>query len=190
MPERDKASQAAVAVSVGAAITAAIALLNNRAQASPTDSQIFSLDEATINLLVAIAQASSNIDSNTLAALTKLQGIIDTIVTGAPGGQGWPPNAAGVRILTVLCAVVATPYPVSYMEIPDGMALAIKSSPFNAIGSIIFVAKSPAECLNPNSAWPLALNESITYFVKNANSLNVSTNVAGSIAVFTAEQRS
>ncbi|GAJ25123.1 unnamed protein product, partial [marine sediment metagenome] len=89
----------------------------------------------------------------------------------------------------VLCPAVATAYQVPDMEIPDGMSLAIKSSPVNALGSLIFVARTPAECTNPNSAWPLIQNESITYQVKNAGAFFVSTNIAGSITIFTAEQR-
>ena len=187
MAEQDKPSKAAIVVSVGAAIAAAFALMQKRALAAPA--QIVGLDEATMNLLIAIAQASDNIDSNTLEALGKLQEIIDKISVGVPG-QGWPPNAEGARTFAVLCLLVATAYPVPDMEIPDGMSLAIKASPLNAVGSYIFVARTPAECTNPNSAWPLVLNESTTYQVKNANAFFVSTNVAGSIAIFSAEQRS
>lgn len=195
MGETDKASKAAVAVSIAAAITSALALLEKRVKAAPLEpSQIVGLDEATMNLLIAIAQASGNIDSNTLEALDKLQDIVDKIsgVPGVPGVlsvQGWPPNAEGTRTFAVLCPAVATAYPVPDMEIPDGMSLAIKSSPVNALGSLIFVARTPAECTNPNSAWPLVQNESITYQIKNANAFFVSTNIAGSIAIFTAEQR-
>ena len=186
MAEKDKPSKAAIVVSVGAAIAAAFALMQKRAEAAPA--QIVGLDEATMNLLIAIAQASGNIDSNTLAALAKLQAIIDKIGVGV--GRGWPPNAEGARTFAVLCPAVATPYQVPDMEIPDGMSLAMKASPLNAVGSYTFVARTPAECTNPNSAWPLVPNESITYQVKNANAFYVSTNVAGSIAIFTAEQRS
>ena len=193
MAEKDKASQAAVVVSVGAAIAAAFALLQKRARAAPLEpSQVVSLDEATMNLLIAIAQASGDIDSNTEDALAKLQEIIDKIGVGAPGVpgvQGWPPNAEGTRSFAILCAAAATPYQASDMEIPDGMSLAIKAWPLNAAASLIFVARTPAECTNPNSAWPLIPNEAITYLVKNAKAFYVSTNIAGSIAIFTAEQR-
>ncbi len=187
MADKDKTSQTAVTISVGAAVVAAIALLQKRAQAA-APGQVFNLDEETMKLLIAIAQASGNIDTNTLAALAKLQDIIDKI--GVGGGQGWPPNTNGTRTFAVLCPAAATPYPVPDMEIPDGMALLIKNSPANAVAALIFVAKTPAECTNPNSSWPLVWNESIPYLVKNANAFYVSTNIAGSIVVFTAEQRS
>ena len=190
MAERNKTSDAAMFVSISAAIAAACALLQKRVEAAPPG-QIVSLDEATMNLLIAIAQASGNIDSNTLNALAKLQEIIDKIGVGGDGGgviQGWPPNATGIRTLAVQCPLAATAYQVPDMEVPDGMALAIKSSPVNAAASLIYVARTPAECTNPNSSWPLVPNEAITYFVKNTNTFYVSTNIAGSIAIFTAEQ--
>lgn len=186
MAGKDNTSRAAMVVSVGAAIASALALTQKRAYAAPGQGQIVGLDEATMNLLIAIAQAGSDIDSNTLEALEKLQAILDK---NSAGGQGWPPNAEGTRTVAVLCAVAGTPYQGPDMEIPDGMSLAIKSSPANALGSFVFVARTPAECTNPNSAWPLVQNESIPYFVKNAKSFYVSSNVAGSIALFTAEQR-
>ena len=188
MAEKDKASQAAVAISVGAAIAAAWALLGKRALAAPLEGGIVSLDEATMQLIIAIAQASGNIDSNILQALVKLQAIIDK--PGAGAGQGWPTNAQGTRTFAVACVLANQAYPVPDMTVPDGMALLIKSSPLNALGSFVRVAKTPAECTNPNSSWPLILNESISYFVKNADAFHISSNVAGSIALFSAEQRS
>ncbi len=78
MAEKDRASKAAMAVSVSTAIAVAFALLAKRAQAAPIEpGQVVSLDEATMNLLIAIAQASGDIDSNTEDALTKLQEIIE-----------------------------------------------------------------------------------------------------------------
>lgn len=203
MAEKGRSSKAAVVVSIGAAVTAALALLQKRVKAAPLEpSQIVGLDEATMNLLIAIAQAGALIDSNTLGALGKLQEIIDKIgVPGIPGipeipsipgvltVQGWPPNAEGARTFAVLCVAVATAYEVPDMVIPDGMSLAIKASPLNLVDSLIFLARTPAECTNPNSAWPLVPNESITYQVTNANAFYVSTNTAGSIVLFSGEQR-
>jgi hypothetical protein len=183
MAKRNKTSDAAVVISVGAAIAAAWALLQKRAQAAP--GQILSLDEATMKLLIAIAQASGNIDTNTLDALDKLQEIIDKI---GVGGRGWPPNTEGTRAFSVACPIAATPYQASDMLVPDGLSLAIKSSPVNAAASLMYVARTPAECTNPNSAWPLVRNEAITFRVKNANAFYVSTDTAGSTAIFTAEQ--
>lgn len=184
MSEKDKASNIAVPISVGAAIAAAWALLGRRTTAA---SQIIGLDTPTMELIIAIAQACGDIDSNTSIALDKLQELID--ISGTGGGQGWPTNAASVRSFVVACPFAATAYQAGYMEIPDGMSLNIKASPANAAASFIYVARTPAECTNVNSSWPLVWNESITYQIKNANLIYVSTNIAGSIAIFTAEQR-
>lgn len=185
MSNGDKASKTAVVVSTAAAIAAGLAWLKSgkAAQAAPGELQI---PEELMQLLIAIAGDVERIDKTTL------QSILDAIkaISLNIQVQGWPPNAEGSRSFAVLCVAVATAYPASDMVIPDGMSLAIKASPLNAVGSLIFVARTPAECLNPNSAWPLIPNESITYQVKNADAYQVSTNIAGSIAVFTAEQRS
>ena len=176
--QSSSASKLAAGMSTTAAIMAALAYLKSgkaeAAEGIPTE---------LMELVIAIASSADNVDENTLA-------IIAAIANLKVGGIGWPANTDGTRTFSIQCAAVATPYQVSDMEIPDGMALAIKSSPANALASVILVARTPAECLNPNSSWPLILNESMTYKVKNANAFYVSANVPGSIAIFSAEQRS
>ena len=180
MAERDKTSKAAIVVSVGAAIAAAFAL-GKKVQAAPPGAPI-QLPQELWNLIIAIASSVDSVD-------TDLDEVISAIKSLAlAGGRGWPPNADGTRSFSILCVAAATPYEANDMEIPDGMSLAIKASPLNAVGALIFVARTPAECTNPNSAWPLIPNEAITYQVKNAKAFYVSTNVPGSIAIFTAEQ--
>jgi len=184
MSNGDKASKTAAVMSTAAAIAAALAWLRSgKAEAAPGVPQI---PEELMQLVVAIATDVNHIDKTTLQ---NILGAIARISLNIQV-QGWPPNAEGTRSFAILCAAAATPYRAFDMEIPDGMSLGIKASPLNAVGSLIYVAKTPAECINPNSAWPLILNESITYQVKNANAFHVSTNIAGSIAIFTVEQRS
>ncbi|KKL08912.1 hypothetical protein LCGC14_2571120 [marine sediment metagenome] len=181
-----KSGKAGVVLGGAALVTAAIALAQKRAQAAPGDG-LLKLDEQTMALLIAMAQTTADIEqlvSQILGGLGGDDGPISLQV------KGWPPNAEGVRTFVVVCAVVNRAYEASDMVIPDGMSLVIKASPNNAVGSLIYVAKSPAESINPNSSWPLVQNESISYQVKNANAFHVSTNVANSVAVFTAEQRS
>lgn len=181
-------STLAAGMSTAAAIAAVLAWLAaaKRAKAAPPGEipEIPGIPEELVRLIIAIAASIDAIDQNTLAIIDAIKGLT------LEGGLGWPPNAEGTRSFAILCPAVGTPYQASDMIIPDGMALLIKASPLNAVGSLIFVAKTPAECTNPNSAWPLIPNESIPYFVKNANAFYVSTNIAGSIAIFTAEQRS
>ena len=175
----DRTGKTALVVGSAAAIAAAIAL-SKKTAAAPGGKQVVTLDETTMNLLVAIAQGIQNLNQS-----------FQNLIPGEPGQmvvQGWPPNTKGTLSFTVACVAAATAYQVSDVEIPDGMALAIKSSPLNAVGSLIFVARTPAECINPNTAWPLIPNEAITYFIKNAKTIYISSNVAGSIAIFTTEQ--
>lgn len=101
----------------------------------------------------------------------------------------WPKNTRAIRAFSVLCAAANTPFQVPALEVPSGMQLRIKAHPFNAVGSLILVATSAAECQNPNSSWPLILNESVIYAIENSGSLFVSTNIAGSIAIFSSEER-
>jgi len=181
MSKDDQSSKVAAGMSTAAAIMAALAWLKSgKAEAAPPGT----IPEELMQLVIAIADSAQKVDENTLATVAAIQALM------LEGGLGWPPNAKGTRSFSILCVAAATPYQASDMEIPDGMALAIKASPLNAVGSLIFVARTPAECTNPNSAWPLVFNEAITYYVKNANVIYVSTNIAGSIAIFTAEQRS
>lgn len=117
--------------------------------------------------------------------IKKAQEVIDAIKRHL----GFPPNASSVRTFAIQCVAANTPYRANDMLIPEGMALLIKASPANGVAAVVYVARSPAECLNINSSWPLVPNESIPYFVKNSNVFYVSSNVAGSVVIFTAEQR-
>jgi len=176
----DQSSKVAAGMSTAAAIMAALAWLKSgKAEAAPPGA----IPEELMNLVIAIANSAQKVDENTLATIAAIQALM------LEGGLGWPPNAEGTRSFAVLCPAVATPYQAPDMEIPDGMSLVIKNSPLNAVAALIFVARTPAECTNPNSAWPLVWNEAIIYYVKNTSAFYVSTTIPGSIAVFTAEQR-
>jgi len=186
MAEKDKASKAAVVVSIGAAVTAAFALLQKRVKAAPLEpSQIVGLDEATMNLLIAIAQASGNIDSNTLDALAKLQEIVDKIGVGVPGGQGWPPNANSITSLRVVIAVGGTQLP--YIAVPSGMSLVIKAWPLNP--GWLQIGATLAECASINQSFPLLPSEVVGYQVENADQIFIAATVAGCFACLTVEQR-
>lgn len=183
MSNEDKASKTAIVVSTGAAIAAGLAWLRSgkKVQAAPGENGAPFPDEL-MQLIIAIASDVQRMD---------LQNILDAIngISLNLQVQGWPPNVIGSRTVAVVCAQPSTSYNLSDMEIPDGMSLVIKAAPGNAIGSLIYVARTPAESTNPFSSWPLIPNEAISYLVKNAESYYVSTNVAGSVAIYTAEQR-
>jgi len=181
MAQDNKEARAAGIISVGSAITSALALLNSRkTSAVPPEGELV-LPEEFVQLIIAIAASSDKID----AGITQ---VIDELSSLAINVQGWPPNAKYVRTFTIICAAVATPYRANTMAIPSGMNLVIKSHPINAIGSLIQVASTAAECLNINSSYPLVPNESIAYALQNSEEIFVSSNAAGSIVVFTAEK--
>jgi len=184
MAERDKASDAAVAVSIGAAIAAAYALLQKRVNAAP--GQVVALDDATMNLLLAIAQASGNIDSNTLSALDKLQEIIDKLSAG--GAQGWPPNTDSIQTIRVICAAANRAYRLPDMVIPDGFAVVIAAWPLNA--NLIYIGGDQSAATNPNSVDAIAAGGLRTFAVQNAKCIWISALAAGDSVTLAAEKRS
>lgn len=168
MAENRKANTA-IAISTASAVASAIVLLrSNKVAASPGPG---TFPNEVIELLIAIAKS------------------LDTIA--ARGfGQGWPPNTESARTMAVVCDQANLPYQAPDIIVPDGMAITIKASPINAVGAFIYLAKTRGEVFNPMTAWPLIRNESIPYFVKNAKIFWVGSNVPGSVALFTVEQRS
>lgn len=172
----NRKANAILAVSTVSAITSGLAWLNsNKVNASPGGT--LTIPPELMELLIAIAKSEQDITD-----------AIKGIQLGG-FGQGWPPNADSVVTMAVACTQVNQPYPAPDMPVPDGMALTIKSSPVNAVASLVYVSKSRGEVFNPMSAWPLIRNESIPYFIKNAKGLWVGSNVPGSIALFTVERR-
>lgn len=157
---------------IGAAIAGLFHWLRSRAKATPGQELI---PAELAKLIAAMAAAIDRIDQN--------------IATLSIAVQGWPPNTKYIRAFTLVCLAANTPYQVPAMVIPDGMHLLVKAHPFNAAASLIQVATSASECLNVNSSWPLALNEPIAFAIENAQDIFISTNIAGSQAIFVAEER-
>lgn len=174
MSQDKKEARAAGVISVGAAITAVLAYLKAKKGE-------LVIPEEIIALIIAIAGSTDKIDIG-------IQQVIQELATLAIDVQGWPQNVKYIRTFTIVCAVAGTPYQASEMEIPSGMNLVIKAHPFNAVGSLVQVAATAAECLNANSSYPLVPNEPIAYALQNSNEIYVSSNIAGSIAIFSAEQ--
>jgi len=173
----NQSAKLAAGMSTAAAIAAALAWINSRKVQAAGE---IVLPEEFVQLIVAIAASTAAIDENVLKILNEL-------ATLAIGG-GFPHNTKGVRAFTKVCVAANIAYQGDDMAVPDGMFLAIKSHPLNAVGSLVLVASSPADATNPNSSWPLAFNEAVTYQVQNANEMYVSSNIAGSIAVFSCEK--
>lgn len=105
------------------------------------------------------------------------------------GFRGWPENADIPRTIARACPAALTPYQVPEVLAPDGFTFMVKSHPGNAVGSLINVAGNSSDCVNPNSSWPLIPNETYVTGIKNSKEIWVSTNIPGSIALITIEQR-
>ena len=180
MAETNKAGVAAV-MSTAAAVAAALALLNSRkARAAPPGGDLVLPDEV-VQLIIAMAASAGVIEG-------RLQKVIEELAKVSVNVQGWPRNTRRTRTFTVNCAVVGTPYRAGEMIIPDGMGLIIRAHPANAVGSLVHVATTAAECLNPNSAYPMQPAELVVYNIQNAHDIYVSATIAASIVVFSAEQ--
>jgi len=176
MAQQNRDSKAAVGLSAAATIAAVAAWLNSRKQVAAGE-----IPDEVIQLIMAIAASSNNIEGGIQQLITELSNLGINV-------QGWPPNVRRIRTFTIVCAVAGQPYRGSPMAIPSGRSLVVKANALNAVGSLIYVATAAAECTNPNSSYPLVPNEPIGYAVQNAEDVYVCSNVAGSTAIFSAEQ--
>lgn len=180
MQDRSNTAKAGVVIGTTAAIAAAIALLQGRKARAAEPGQIVGLDEATMKLLIAIAEAAGSTED-------EVKNLANLITRLSIQVQGYPPNTETLIATRVLIAAVNTPYQLPDIAVPDDMSLQIKGWPTNA--GIIRVGNSRATCINPNQSWPLLANEAIGYRVKNASAIYVSGTVAGDFAALTVEQR-
>ena len=178
----DKNARVAAGITLGAAVTAALAYIHSRkAKAAPPPEGEIVLPEEFMQLIIAMAASAGVIEG-------KLQKVIQELSALSVNVQGWPPNVRRIRTFALVCAAAGTPYRCSQMAIPSGMSLLIKANPLNGVGSLIYVATTAADSTNPNSSFPLVPNESVTYAMQDADQIYVSTNIAGSTALFSAEQ--
>jgi len=179
-------AKAGVAIGTAAAIAAAIALIKTQpAHAAPD--QIIGLDDATMNLLCAIAQGVSNLEEGQLSK-ADIQKLADAIQTMTVSGViGVVPNTESIIAGRVQIAALNTAYGFPDIAVPDGMSVAIKGWPTNA--GLIYVGSTAATCTNINQIWPLLPNEIVWFKVKNTKKLHISGNAVGDWAVFTVEQR-
>ncbi len=187
MAEKENAGKAGVVLGGAALVTAAIALVKNQAARAAPGGGVISLDEATMNLLMAMAQTSADLED-------LVNQILGSLGVGENGGegvtlnvQGYPPNTDGIIAGRVEIVAVNTPYGLPDIVVPDDMILQIKGWPMNA--GLIYVAGMRTSATNINQIWPLLANEAIGYRAKNAKEIHVSGTVAGDFAVYTVEQR-
>ena len=176
------------AAGAGALIGATAAILATRkVEAKPPEGEI-SLDEAAMNLLLAMAQSGEAIDANTFEALTKLAGLSDSIDRLAAAlGVTVLQNPAEITAFVIRVAAVNVPVQLPDREIPYGMEFVIKA--LNTNGGLIYVGNSRPEALNVNSSYWLVGNEAIEYKIRNAQQIWINANVAGEGVCCTVEQR-
>ena len=103
--------------------------------------------------------------------------------------KAYPQSTDAISVNRMTLVVANTPYQGPDMEVEDGFALVVKSDPTNAAAGLLFVGPNASASISANLSWPLVLNESIAYYITNANQLWVSGNTAGDNVVFTVEKR-
>jgi len=168
MAEMSKSGKAGLMLAGGATLAAAIALYQStKARAAPAGQNgqgALMLDEATMELLVAMAQNGADI-----AQL--IQEILNAGQNGdsVPLIQGYPANADSIEALGIPITALDAAVQLPDMPVPDGMALLLKGFPRN--NQIVFVAKSASAATNINQAYPLIPNENVRYYVKNASAI-------------------
>jgi len=163
-------------VAAGAGLTAAVASIMAYLRQQPSGGDIALPPE----LMELLAQWAAETGSDLSTIIQQLQSLSINV-------QGFPPNGTGMWVTGIPCTAALTGYRGPDVIIPEGMFCNIKNTPANPVGTIIYVSNSMAGATNAGSSYPLALNDSISYQVQNAKQLYVGTNIAGAIAIFTAE---
>jgi hypothetical protein len=177
MAEDRRAGAAALGISIPAAILAALAL-SKKTQAAPGPGGGLTLPKEFIDLIIAIAASTDNINGN-------IRQIIQALNALSINVQGWPANADSLAALRVGILVAGTQLP--DISVPSGMSLVIKAWALNP--GWLQVGASLAECTQINQSFPLLPSEIVAYQVKNANQIWVAANAAGCFACLTVEKR-
>ncbi len=175
----DEKAKAGLVLGSGVALATAITILASRkAEAAP--GEIVALDEASLNLLLAIAQAGADQAELLQQAVAALEALSIDV-------QGYVPNAKGIIATRIQITALVRPFNLPDIEVPDDMALLIKGWPTN--GGLIYVSDTSPGSTNVNQVWPLLANEFVGYRVKNANAIWISGTQLGDWAVMTVERR-
>ncbi|MDD4985410.1 MAG: hypothetical protein PHQ43_06425 [Dehalococcoidales bacterium] len=179
MAEKDNAGKVGVAVGTTALIASAIALMQkSKVSAAPADAQyVVALDEATQNLLLAIAQAGQKEEEYSQQLVSVVQNLSLAVV----------PNTETILATRVQVPAVGRTQQLPDIPVPDDMILQLKGWPTN--GGLVYVGNSATTAANINQSWPLLANEAIGYRVKNANAIYISGTAAGDWLAITVEQR-
>lgn len=190
MVNRNRPARPRFFITAIAAIAAAVEgalLLSKKAQAAgEAVVTIVGLSEEVMDLLSGIAQGVGS-------TLEKLDDIIDAIhniVSGAPGTGGYPDNADGITATFVACPF---PQPQSFrlpsIVIPKGMQLDILArNPLGVNAGIIWVSGTEVGAHGQQQARPLIAGATVSYRVKNADSIWIGATIAGEGVYISVEQ--
>ena len=168
-----QASKVAAGMSTAAAIAAALAWINSRKVQAAGD-----IPEELVALIAAIAASADSTDTSTIQILQEITKLAINV-------QGWPSSTDSITALRV--AVLPTGTRMPQIVVPSGMALFIKAWGLNP--GWLQVGASLSECVNINQSFPLLPNETVWYFVGNAEDIYIAGTVAGCFACLTVEQR-
>ena len=178
---KSAADKTAIVIGSGALVAGAIAMAQSQtasaanqkpAGGSPGGGTIM-LDEATMNLLIAMAQSGTDLQ-------TLVQKVIDSLDSLSLDVKGYPPNADSVESTRIPIVALDLAVQLPDIPVPDGMSLLIKGWPANR--GTLFIARSSSSTVNPNQSYPLLPNENVRYYIKNANALYVAGITAGGIS--------
>ncbi len=166
------------ALGATALIAAAIALIRSqRVSAAGT----VTLDDATKQLLIGIAQASGE-------SLETVKSILAQMLN--PGGvtiKGYPSNFPAGITGRITINQLNHAYQLPGFSIPDDVRLVLKAWPTNA--GLIYIGFTAIGVTNQlEGAYPLILNEPIAYRVQRASQLYGAGTVVGDSFTYTAEQ--
>ena len=175
------AGKAGIVLGGAALVASAIALAKQRVALAAPGGEV-TLDEATMTLIIALAQTSAETEDLVNRILASLGGSEVKLQV-----QGFPPNTETGVATQVGIAAAGTPYRLPDIVVPDDMILQLKGWPGN--GGQIWVGFSRSGCTNINQIWPLLANEAIGYKIKNAHEICISGTAVGDWCAITVEQR-
>lgn len=164
MANGDRAN-AALALSGGAAIAAALAWLASRPKGVAAAEGTFPPE--AMQLLAAIASG--------------IERLSPTEATGAEepslSVKGYPPNQSGIIVSRRVIAALGQWYEFPDIPVPEGYTVLFKGWPTNA--GVVYVAGSRNEAGNIETVYPLLANEFVRLQIQNFNQVYVSGLAAG-----------
>lgn len=177
----ENTNKAGVFLGSSALIASAVALLKVRqasAEPLPTAGEL-GLDEATMNLLVAMAQTGQKIDENIyklLLAIAETNG----------GEAGVLENMDDFTSFRQIPVAINTATQLPDRKIPYKYQLVVKA--YHTNPGIIYVAHNAADCTNINSSYTLLANEAVELQISNASRVYISSTVLGDSVICIVEQ--